>query len=293
MTRRMLINAQHPEELRIAIADDKTLENYQVEVAEQGLTRGNIYLGVISSIQPSLNAAFIDYGTERNGFLAIQDVVEEAWYRQPKNNGSRPRIEDVLDKGRPIVVQVTREPEGQKGAALTTNLSLAGRYLVLTPFDDTRGVSRKVEKDEDRKILKRMVSKMKLPDGCGVIVRTNAVGQTQTTLNRDLAALLRLWKRIEGEARKGGGKRPKPQLLYSDQDLILQALRDHLDSSIEEILVDQDAAFERAQEYLKAFMPRGKMEITRYEERQPLFSKYEIERQIAARQAAVAARMLG
>lgn len=276
----MLINAQHPEELRIAVVDDKTLENYQVEVADQNLTRGNIYRGVISSIQPSLNAAFIDYGAERNGFLAIQDVVADAWYRQPKKSKSRPRIEDVLDSGRPIVVQVTREPEAQKGAALTTNLSLAGRYLVLTPFDDTRGISRKVESDKDRQQLKTMVAKLKMPDGCGVIVRTNAVGQTQTTLNRDLAALLRLWKRIEDEARKGADTKTRPKLLYTDQDLVLQALRDYLDSTIEEILVDDDDAFERAQEYMKAFMPRGKVRLRRYDERQPLFSKFEIERQI-------------
>jgi ribonuclease E len=140
----MLINAQSREELRIAVLSDSTLENYQVEVAEGGLSRGNIYRGVIANLQPALNAAFVDYGVARNGFLAIQDVVAEARYKEPPA-GRRSRIDDVLEKGKPIVVQVVREPEGQKGAALTTNLSLAGRYLVLTPFEDTRGVSRKVE----------------------------------------------------------------------------------------------------------------------------------------------------
>lgn len=280
MTRRMLINARNSEELRIAIVHDKNLENYQVEVAEQGSTRGNIYRGIISSIQPSLNAAFIDYGAERNGFLAIQDVVEEAYYRQPKGNGGRPRIEDVLDKGRPIVVQVTREAEGTKGAGLTTNLSLAGRYLVLTPFDDTRGISRKVEGDDDRTRLRQLVGKLKLPKGCGVIVRTNALDQNQTALSRDLAALLRTWKRVETEARAGLGKKAQAKLLYSDQDLVLQSLRDHLDTSIEEVLVDDPAAFEQAQEYMKAFMPRAKTQLVLYEDRQPLFSRFEIERQI-------------
>jgi ribonuclease E len=276
----MLINARNSEELRIAIVHDKNLENYQVEVAEQGSTRGNIYRGIISSIQPSLNAAFIDYGAERNGFLAIQDVVEEAYYRQPKGNGGRPRIEDVLDKGRPIVVQVTREAEGTKGAGLTTNLSLAGRYLVLTPFDDTRGISRKVEGDDDRTRLRQLVGKLKLPKGCGVIVRTNALDQNQTALSRDLAALLRTWKRVETEARAGLGKKAQAKLLYSDQDLVLQSLRDHLDTSIEEVLVDDPAAFEQAQEYMKAFMPRAKTQLVLYEDRQPLFSRFEIERQI-------------
>jgi ribonuclease E len=272
----MLINAQTPEELRLAIVTGSTLDTYQVEAAEGGLTRGNIYRGLIANVQPSLNAAFIDYGAERNGFLAIQDVVEDAWYRQPKKKGGRPKIEDVLDRGKPIVVQVTREPEGQKGAALTTNLSLAGRYLVLTPFDSTRGVSRKVEDDDDRKHLKQIASQLKMPKGCGVIVRTNALDQTKTTLSRDFAALLRLWKQVQTEARQGKSTR----LLYSDQDLVLQALRDYLDSSIEEVLVDSDEAHKKAREYLRAFLPRGKTKLVRYKERTPLFSKYNLEPQI-------------
>ncbi len=275
MTRRMLINAVQPEELRLAIARGSTLEEYQVEVADRRLTRGNIYRGRIVGIQPSLNAAFIDYGAERHGFLPIQDVVPEAYYHPPKK-GERPRIEAVLDEGRPIVVQVAREAEGQKGAALTTNLSLAGRYLVLTPFDDTRGVSRKVEDEEVRRQLKELAQGLQVPAGSGVIVRTNALDQTKADLQRDLAALLRLWKRIGAEARSGRGTK----LIYSDQDLILRALRDYLDSGIEEVLVDDQAAFERAQEYLKAFAPRGKTRLTRYAERVPLFSRFDLEPQI-------------
>ena len=133
----MLINAQRPEELRIAIVQGNALENYKVDIAEAGLTRGNIYRGVIASIQPSLNAAFIDYGAERHGFLAIQDVVPEAYYRNPR--GGTPRIEDVLEKGKPIVVQVGKDSMGTKGAALTTALSLAGRYLLLTPSRTPEG----------------------------------------------------------------------------------------------------------------------------------------------------------
>ncbi len=271
----MLINAQRPEELRVAVVADSTLESYQIEVAESGLTRGNIYRGVIANIQPALNAAFIDYGGDRHGFLAIQDVVPEAYYHSPRGGG-KPRIEEVLEKSKPIVVQVTREAEGGKGAALTTNLSLAGRYLVLTPFDDTRGVSRKVEDEEARRQLKDAAAKLDLPEGCGVILRTNALGQTRLTLGRDLAALLRIWKRVQTEAREGKGTR----LLYSDQGLILQALRDHLDGSVEEILVDDERAFEQAQEYLQAFAPRGKAQLVRYTDRTPLFSRYRLEPQI-------------
>ncbi len=270
----MLINAQRPEELRIAIVRDHTLENFQVDVAESGLTRGNIYRGNIVNIQPSLNAAFIDYGTERHGFLAIQDVVAEAYYHAPR--GGQPRIDEVLERGKPIVVQVARDAIGQKGASLTTSLSLAGRYLVLTPFDDTRGVSRKVEEEETRKKLKSLVGNLDLPPGCGVIVRTNALDQNKTAISRDLAALLRLWKRVQAAALSGKGSR----LLYSDQDLIVQSLRDHLDSSIEEVLVDDDAAFHKAQAYVEAFLPRAKIRVERYADRLPLFSRFELEPQI-------------
>jgi ribonuclease E len=270
----MLINAQRPEELRIAIVQGNSLENYKVELAEAGLTRGNIYRGIIANIQPSLNAAFIEYGAERHGFLAIQDVVPEAWYRKPK--GGHPRIEEVLEKGRPIVVQVVKEPVGNKGAALTTSLSLAGRYLVLTPFDDTRGVSRKVEDEDERKKLKGIANSLDLPPEAGVILRTNALDQTKATLARDLAALLRLWKRVQGAAQEGKGTR----LLYSDQDLILQALRDYLDPAIEEVVVDDDLAFQKAQAYMRAFMPRAKTRLVRYPERLPLFTRYQLEPQI-------------
>ncbi|MCM2270018.1 MAG: Rne/Rng family ribonuclease, partial [Thermoanaerobaculia bacterium] len=275
MIRRMLINAQSREEVRIAVLDDQTLENYQIETAEAGLTRGNIYRGVIANLQSALDAAFVDYGVAKNGFLTLQDVVPEARYKEPSGAG-RPRIDEILERGKPIVVQVERDPEGQKGAILTTNLSFAGRYLVLTPFDATRGVSRKVEDDETRAGLREIVHKLELPDGCGVIVRTNALDQTRAELQRDLAALLRVWKRVQQEAVTGKGAK----LLYSDQDLLLRALRDHLDTSVAEVLVDDDDAFERAQEYMGAFMPRSKTELVRYAERVPLFSKYGVESQI-------------
>lgn len=277
MIRRMLIAARRPDELRVAIVAGTELVNYQVEVAERGLSRGNIYRGLIVNIQPSLNAAFIDYGAERHGFLAIQDVVPAAYYHEP-GKSSRPRIDEVLERGMPIVVQVTREAEGGKGSALTTNLSLAGRYLVFTPFDDTRGVSRKVEDEETRASLKQAVRGLEVPPGSGLIVRTNALGENKATLGRDLASLLRLWRRIETEARRGEGIAH----LYSDQDLLLRALRDHLDGSVEEILVDDEATFKQAEQYLHALLPRTKIKLLHFAERQPLFDRYDVERQIDA-----------
>lgn len=271
----MLINARSSEEIRVAIVDNKRLENYQVEIAERNLTRGNIYRGSTVSIQPSLNAAFIDYGAKSHGFLPIQDVVPAAYCREVEKT-RRPRIDEVLERGRPILVQVSREPEGTKGAALTTNLSLAGRYLVLRPFDEVQGVSRKVEDDGTRRRLKDQAAKLNLPPGCGVIVRTNALDQNKATLSRDLSALLRLWRRIKGESRQGKGIK----LLYRDQDLILRALRDYLDPSIQEVLTDDDQAHAKVRDYMRAFMPRSKTQLIRYEDRTPLFARYELDPQI-------------
>ena len=183
MTRRMLINAQRPEELRIAIVHGKTLESYKVDVAESGVTRGNIYRGTIANIQPSLNAAFIDYGAERHGFLAIQDVVPEAYYRRahrrPPPHRRRAREGQAhRGPGREGRRSDRRAPPSPPASRL------AGRYLVLTPFDDTRGVSRKVEDEDTRKKLKAIAHGFELPDGCGVILRTNALEQTKVTLDR-------------------------------------------------------------------------------------------------------------
>ncbi|MGV8042652.1 MAG: ribonuclease E/G [Thermoanaerobaculaceae bacterium] len=275
MTARMLINAQRPEELRVAIVVDKRLELFQTALAEGGLFRGNIYRGTVVNLQSALNAAFIDLGIEKHGFLAFHDIVPEAFHRKP--GGGRPhRLDEVLERGRPILVQVTKDPGGQKGSALTTNVSIAGRYLVLTPFDDMRGVSRKVEDEDTRKQLKDIASGLELPAGAGVIVRTNALGQTKTALGKDLAALLRLWKKVEAGGKEGRG----PRLLYSDQDLIVQALRDFLDSSVSEVLVDDDDAFAKAEAYMKAFMPRSKTKLVRYTERMPLFARFDLEPQI-------------
>jgi ribonuclease E len=275
----MLINAQDPEAVRVAVLDGDSLESYQIEVAERGLTRGNIYRGVVVNVQPSLNAAFVDYGAEKHGFLAIQDVVEQAYHRQPAK-ANRPRIDEVLERGKPILVQVQKDPEGQKGAALTTNLSLAGRYLVLTPFDSVMGVSRKVEEEESRKHLKELVAGLKVPKGGGVIVRTNAADQSKASLARDFQALLRVWKRVEAEGKPAGRGSRGIRLLYSDQDLLLRALRDLLDSTVSEVLIDDDEAYLKATEYVRAFMPRTKTKLVRYAERTPLFSRFDLEPQI-------------
>ncbi len=275
MTRRMLINAQNPEELRIAIVTGPHLDNYEVATAASGLMRGNIYRGVVSSIQPGLEAAFVDIGTERHGLLKADDIVPAAFHRKPEGGDTR-RPERCLERGRPILVQVARDAVGTKGCLLTTNISLAGRYLVLMPFEPARGVSRRVEDEELRRGMRERLEQLDLPEDLGVIVRTNAAEAPKAALNRDLGALQRLWRRISAAASTGKG----PRLLYTDQDLIVQAIRDHLGSDIEEVLVDSEEAYARVEEYMRSFMPRAKTRLVRYEERMPLFSRFDLEQQV-------------
>lgn len=276
MTRKMLINAHRPDEVRIAIVDGNSLESYEVAASESGLCRGNIYRAVVANLQPSLDAAFVDFGAERDGLLRADDVVPAAYHRQVSSSSKHPRIDQVLERNREILVQVVRDAVAHKGALVTTNLSIAGRYLVLMPFDDVRGVSRKVEDENGRDTLRERLKRLELPEGCGVIARTNAADQPQRSLNRDANALLRMWKKIRNEASIGKG----PKLLYSDQDLIVQALRDSVDSSIDEILVDHEAAFKKAQGFMQTFMPRARAKLVPYKDRLPLFSRYQLEDQI-------------
>jgi len=276
VTRRMLINAQRADEVRIAIVNGNTLDTYEVAATDSGLCRGNIYRGTVATIQPSLDAAFVRFGVERDGLLRADDVVPDAYHHKPKTESKHPKVEKILERNREILVQVVRDAVGHKGALVTTNLSIAGRYLVLMPLDDVRGVSRKLEDEAARGTIRERLERLELPDGCGVIARTNAADQPQRSLNRDANALLRLWKKIRKEATIGKG----PRLLYSDQDLIVQALRDWVDNSIDEILVDEEAAFTKAEGFMRTFMPRARAKLIPYKDRLPLFSRYELEDQI-------------
>ncbi len=276
MPRKLLINAQRPEELRVAIINEGILDQYEVSTTDTGLYRGNIYRGIVASVHPSLDAAFVDFGAERHGLLRADDLVPAAVHRKQEDGKKRSRIDKMLEKGRPIMVQVVRDGVAAKGALLTSNVSIAGRYLVLMPFEETRGVSRKLEDSETRSVIRERLAQLNVPEGFGVIARTNAGDQPKTALNRDLNALLRLWKKVRKEGATGKG----PRLLYSDQDLILQVLRDSLDSSIDEVLVDDDNAYEKVRAYMQTFMPRAKTKLTRYSERMPLFSRYQLEPQI-------------
>ncbi len=275
MSRKMLINATRKDDVRAAIVKDGILEQYEVEEASSALLKGNVYKGTVVNIEPSLNACFVEFGANRHGFLSLDDIAPAAWH-EPWSGEGRPRIEEIMRRRKPVVVQVSRDEMGTKGAALTTYVSLAGRYLVLMPHDDVKGISRKITEEKDRKELKETAEKLEVPENCGFIIRTAGIGQTKTALNRDLANLMRAWKRILKQAE---GARV-PSLLHAEGDLITRMVRDFYQADIDEIIIDDEESFQKADEYWKAHMPRAKSVVVRYEDRVPLFSRYNLDAQI-------------
>lgn len=272
MTRKILINGRREEELRVAIVENQTLEDFEIETKRRGVIRNNIYRAVVTNIAPSLNAAFVDFGDSRNGFLAFNDVVESV-YSKPGRDSYR--ISDVLTIGQELIVQVIKDASALKGAQVTTNISLAGRYLVLRPRDAKSGVSHKLD-DDARADLTQKIRSLDLPDGYGCIVRTNAMDQSRAILLRDAKVLVQLWHKIEAEFARGKG----PQLLYNDQDIVVQAMRDYYDSSINEVIIDDKCCYERALAYVRATIASGEEKLKYYDDKMPLFTRYGIERQI-------------
>ncbi len=276
MVKKMLINAVHPEECRAAVVCDGILEELDVQVKNREATLGNVYKATINRVEPSLQAVFVDYGASRNGFLSITDVHPSYFPESCHETRRRPRIEEVFKKGDQVIVQVTKEERDRKGACVTTNLSLPGRYLVLMPGTDLHGVSRKIEDEAARKKLREISKQFKLPDNMGVIIRTAGVGRTKTELSRDLTYLLKLWSSIEKEISEG----PSPILLYREQDVVIRSIRDHFSPDISEILVDDKAVYEKAKEFFQQVMPRYKTLVKHYQEKRPLFNKYQLEEQV-------------
>ena len=271
----MLINGRHAEQLRVAVVEGGVLQLYDVEGTEATLKRGNIYRGVVANIERSLNAAFVEFGDAKHGFLTRHDVIPQAFHRAA---GDSAPIDQILQKGQPLVVQVTRDAEGGKGATLTTNISLAGRFLVYFPYDAQRGVSRKVEDEALRRKLREKAKDLDLDEGEGVIVRTNAADQTKADLKADLQVLKRLWKAVVDDTAQGRGAK----LLYDDQDLLIHSLRDNLDTQIAEVLIDDEQLLAKAEKYVQAVMPRAKVALKLYAEPMPLFSRFNVEPQIAS-----------
>ncbi len=277
--KRMLINATQAEELRVAMVDGQYLYDLDIEVASQTQKKASVYKGRITRIEPSLEAAFVDYGAERHGFLPFKEVAREYFAdKQGDGSGGRVTIQDALSEGQELIVQVEKEERGTKGAALTTFPSLAGRYLVLMPNNPRAGgISRRVE-GEERSDLREALSSLDVPAGMGLIVRTAGVGKSAEELQWDLDYLLKLWSAIESAA----SERQAPVLIFQDSNVIIRAIRDYFRQDISEILVDQEKAYNEACDFMRQVMPQNLNKVKLYDNIVPLFSRYQIEGQIEA-----------
>jgi ribonuclease E len=272
---KMLINASDPEEFRVAIVEDGKLEEFALEVASREQLKGNIYKGIISNIEPSLQAAFIHYGAERQGFLPISEIHPEYFQQEAPNRG-RPKIQEVLKKGQELLVQVIKEEIASKGAYLTTYISLPGRFLVLLPGQEQVGISRKIEEEDRRQELKEIIQDFKIPQGVGLIVRTASDGAKKKDLQKDYQYLYNIWEEIK---RNAGGS-PAPSLIYKELDLVIRTIRDYYTTDINEILIDDPETFNQIKGFFKAFSPKHTKALKLYKEKRPIFSKYQIEEQL-------------
>ncbi|MGR9114439.1 MAG: Rne/Rng family ribonuclease [Gammaproteobacteria bacterium] len=275
--KRMLINATQPEELRVALVDGQKLYDFDIEVPSKEQKKSNIYKGIITRIEPSLEAAFVNYGAEKHGFLPFKEIAPN--FRQKPENGTsegRASIKDQIKEGQEILVQIEKEERGNKGAALTTYISLAGTYLVLMPNNPKAGgISRRIE-GETRNDLRETMAALDIPESMGLIVRTAGCGKNVEELQWDLNYLLQLWEAIERSA----SEQAAPFLVFQESNVIIRALRDHLRGNIDEILIDSESSFKLVQNFLKQVMPHFLPKAKLYQDSVPLFSRYQIESQI-------------
>ncbi|HXN11387.1 MAG TPA: Rne/Rng family ribonuclease, partial [Steroidobacteraceae bacterium] len=272
--KRMLVNATQQEELRVAMVDGQKLYDLSIEIPSREQKKANIYKARISRVEPSLEAAFIEYGAQRHGFLPLKEISRDYFRTQPQG---RLNIRELVTEGQELLVQVEKEERGNKGAALTTFISLAGRFLVLMPNNPRAGgVSRRIE-GEDRDQMREIMNQLVVPDGMGAIVRTAGVGRSAAELQWDLDNLRTQWDAIAAAAESRGA----PFLVFQESDAVTRALRDYLSDDIGEILVDDDSAFQKAQEYMTRFMPNdAHRKLKAYVDDIPLFTRYQIESQI-------------
>ncbi len=274
--KRMLINATQPEELRVALVDGQKLYNLDVEVPSREQKKANIYKGKITRIEPSLEAAFVDYGSERHGFLPFKEISSIYLAKEAFDERGRPSVKDGISEGQELIIQVEKEERGNKGAALTTKAGLAGRYLVLMPTDSRAGgVSRRIE-GEDRDAVRDALTSLNIPNGMGVIVRTAGVGRSLEELQWDLDYLVNVWSAIQ----KAASEREAPFLVYQESNVIIRALRDHYSYDIGEIVIDEETIYQQAHNFLQQIMPQEARKLRRYSESVPLFNRFQIESQI-------------
>ncbi len=273
--KRMLVNATQPEELRVAMVDGQYLYDLDIEVASHGQKKASIYKGKITRIEPSLEAAFVDYGAQRHGFLPFKEVARE-YFADSEKGGGKAAIKEALKEGQEILIQVEKEERGTKGAALTTFPSLAGRYLVLMPNNPRAGgISRRVE-GEDRSDLRETLSELEVPSGMGLIVRTAGVGKSTEELQWDLDYLLKLWSAITTAA----AEKPAPFLVYQESNVMIRAIRDYYRQDISEILIDREEIYQQARDFMSQVMPQNLNKVKLYQNNVPLFTRFQIESQI-------------
>ncbi|MFC1671755.1 Rne/Rng family ribonuclease, partial [Planctomycetota bacterium] len=277
----MVVNALEPEENRIAVLEDKVLETIRIERASREQAAGNIYKGIVTAVEPSFEAAFIEMGLEKNGFLHVSDVKGEGtkrrrFFRRRPKKDDRPSIANLLKKGDEVVVQVTKEGIGNKGHAVTTYLSIPGRYLVCMPDVKKAGVSRKITDQDERDRLRAILAEMKLPEDVGFIVRTVGVGRSKEDFESDLDYLSRLWNTVEKRI-----KRMKtPSMVYQESDLITRMIRDTYSPDVTSIVVDKDVVRDKISDFLKSILPDNDTVVDLYQDGEPIFHKYGIEEEI-------------
>ena len=272
---KILINAIDPEECRIAKVKDLKLEEFHIESAAREIIHGNIYKAVISRVEPSLQAAFVDYGADRHGFLQKHEIHSEYFQDNLSKDKS---ITKMVRRGQELLVQVIKDPFMKKGAMLTTFISLPGRYLVLMPGSNNRGISRKIEEEDERSRLKDMINNLKLPEGLGIIVRTAGINCTKMSMSRDLRYLQRLWKNIK----KDVAEATPPVLIYKEQNLVLRSIRDYFTSDVNEILIDDVTVYHEVKKFVKIISPKHTQIVKHYKTDRPIFTKYQLEEQIAS-----------
>ncbi|MEE4145457.1 MAG: ribonuclease E [Halieaceae bacterium] len=275
--KKMLINATQPEELRVALVDGQRLYDLDIENRTRLQKKSNIYKGKITRVEPSLEAAFVEFGADRHGFLPLKEIAREYFYRKPPGDAEgRMKIRDVVKEGTEIIVQVDKEERGNKGAALTTFISLAGRYMVLMPNNPRAGgISRRIDGD-DRNELREALGALEIPNGMGVIIRTAGVGRSAEELQWDLNYLLQLWDAIT----KANEEVKAPALLFQESNVIIRAVRDYLREDVDQVLIDSVDAFKQATDFVTQVMPQYKNRIRMYEDSIPLFNRFQIESQI-------------
>jgi ribonuclease E len=273
--RKMFVNAADPEEFRVAIVEEGQIEELALESASREATKANIYKGAVVNIEPGLQAAFVNYGGERHGFLPLSEVHED-WYQEKPQSKSKTKIQRVLRKGQELIVQVYKEESATKGAYLSTYISLPGRRLVLLPKQAHLGISRKIEKEEERQRLKELAQKLGLPPEMGLIVRTASQTASTRELAKDLNYLLKLWEGIKQAA----AKTPAPCLLHRDLDLITRTVRDYFSPDIKTILVDNAEVHQTLKTFLREMAPRQGQALKLYKDSLPIFTRYQLEEQI-------------